>query len=51
MTSGLTFAILAYVAGNSKFSGYLSVPYVPGAGELAIFRGASLPYPMLERPR
>ena len=37
MTSGLTFAILAYVAGNSKFSGYLSVPYVPGAGELAIF--------------
>ena len=37
MTSGLTFAILAYVAGNSKFSGYLSVPYVAGAGELAIF--------------
>ena len=37
MTSGLTFAILAYVAGNIKFSGYLSVPYVPGAGELAIF--------------
>ena len=37
MTSGLTFAILAYVAGNSKFSGYLSVPYVEGAGELAIF--------------
>ena len=37
MTSGLTFAILAYIAGNSKFSGYLSVPYVPGAGELTIF--------------
>ncbi len=37
MTSALTFAILAYVAGNSKFSGYLSVPYVTGAGELAIF--------------
>jgi phospho-N-acetylmuramoyl-pentapeptide-transferase len=37
MTSGLTFAILAYIAGNTKFSGYLSVPYVPGAGELAVF--------------
>jgi phospho-N-acetylmuramoyl-pentapeptide-transferase len=37
MTSGLTFAILAYVAGNTKFSSYLSVPYVPGAGELAVF--------------
>ncbi len=37
MTSGLTFAILAYVAGNSKFSAYLSVPYVGGSGELAIF--------------
>jgi phospho-N-acetylmuramoyl-pentapeptide-transferase len=37
MTSGLTFAILAYIAGNTKFSSYLSVPYVPGSGELAIF--------------
>ena len=36
MTSGLTFAILAYVAGNSVLW-LLSVPYVPGAGELAIF--------------
>ena len=37
MTSALTFAILAYIAGNTKFSGYLSVPYVPGAGELTVF--------------
>ena len=37
MTSALTFAILAYIAGNTKFSGYLSVPYVPGAGKLTVF--------------
>ena len=37
MTSALTFSILAYIAGNTKFSGYLSVPYVPGAGELTVF--------------
>ncbi len=32
--------IFAYVAGNSVFSDYLSMPYIPGAGELAIFCGA-----------
>lgn len=32
--------IFAYVAGHSVFSEYLSVPYIPGAGELAIFCGA-----------
>jgi phospho-N-acetylmuramoyl-pentapeptide-transferase len=37
MTSALTFSILAYIAGNTKFSGYLSVPYVAGAGELTVF--------------
>jgi phospho-N-acetylmuramoyl-pentapeptide-transferase len=31
--------VFAYVAGNIKFSGYLGVPYVPGAGELTIFCG------------
>jgi phospho-N-acetylmuramoyl-pentapeptide-transferase len=30
-------AIFAYVAGNFVFSRYLGVPYVPGAGELAVF--------------
>ncbi len=30
-------AIFAYVAGNVVFAKYLSVPYIPGAGELAIF--------------
>lgn len=32
--------IFAYVAGHSVFSGYLAMPYIPGAGELAIFCGA-----------
>jgi phospho-N-acetylmuramoyl-pentapeptide-transferase len=32
--------IFAYVAGNSVFSEYLQLPFVPGAGELAIFCGA-----------
>jgi phospho-N-acetylmuramoyl-pentapeptide-transferase len=33
-------AIFAYVAGHLYFSKYLGVPYVPGAGELAIFCAA-----------
>jgi phospho-N-acetylmuramoyl-pentapeptide-transferase len=33
-------AIFAYVAGNAVFSRYLGVPFVPGAGELAIFCAA-----------
>jgi len=32
--------IFAYVAGNSVFSDYLAMPYIPGAGELSIFCGA-----------
>ena len=32
--------IFSYVAGNINFSEYLSVPYIPGAGELIIFCGA-----------
>ncbi|HXU94060.1 MAG TPA: phospho-N-acetylmuramoyl-pentapeptide-transferase [Gallionella sp.] len=30
-------AIFAYVAGHAVFSKYLGVPYIPGAGELAVF--------------
>lgn len=37
MTSAGTYAILAYIAGNTVFSGYLGVSHVPGAGELTIF--------------
>ena len=33
-------AIFAYVAGHAVFARYLGIPYVPGAGELAIFCGA-----------
>ncbi len=33
-------AIFAYVAGSSVFSKYLLLPYIPGAGELAVFLGA-----------
>jgi phospho-N-acetylmuramoyl-pentapeptide-transferase len=36
----LTFLIIVYVAGNVKFSDYLGIPYVAGAGDLAIFCGA-----------
>ena len=33
-------AIFAYVAGSAVFAKYLLMPYIPGAGELAIFLGA-----------
>ena len=33
-------AIFAYVAGHAVFSKYLGLPFVPGAGELAIFCAA-----------
>ena len=33
-------AVFAYVAGNTVFSRYLLMPYIPGAGELAVFLGA-----------
>ena len=31
-----TFAIIAYLAGRADFAGYLGIPHVPRAGELAI---------------
>jgi phospho-N-acetylmuramoyl-pentapeptide-transferase len=36
------FLILSYVAGNVIYSDHLYLPYVPGAGELAVFCGAIL---------
>jgi phospho-N-acetylmuramoyl-pentapeptide-transferase len=33
-------AVFAYVAGHAGFSKYLGVPYIQGAGELAVFCGA-----------
>jgi phospho-N-acetylmuramoyl-pentapeptide-transferase len=34
------FAIIAYLVGNIRFSDYLGVHHVPGAGELAVFAAA-----------
>ena len=42
MTSAGTLAVLTYIAGNTIFADYLAVPYVAGAGELAIFSVALL---------
>ncbi|MFL0357320.1 phospho-N-acetylmuramoyl-pentapeptide-transferase [Erythrobacter sp. GH1-10] len=35
-----TFAIIAYLVGRTDFTEYLGIPYVEGAGELAIFSAA-----------
>jgi phospho-N-acetylmuramoyl-pentapeptide-transferase len=40
MIAGGTFAVFAYTAGHAKIAEYLQIPYVPGAGELAVFCGA-----------
>ena len=34
------FGLIAYLVGNAIFSGYLGIPFVAGAGELAVFCGA-----------
>jgi len=33
----LAFSVLTYVSGNLRFSNYLLIPYIKGAGELTIF--------------
>ncbi len=40
ITTSLTFALLAYCAGNFLIAEYLQIPFVSGAGELAIFLGS-----------
>jgi phospho-N-acetylmuramoyl-pentapeptide-transferase len=40
MIAGATYVVFAYAAGNARFAEYLAIPYVPGAGELAVFCGA-----------
>lgn len=37
---GGALGIFAYIAGNVKFAAYLSVPYVPGVGEMTVFCGS-----------
>jgi len=36
----VAFMMIAYLAGNARFAGYLGIPHVPGAGDLAILCGA-----------
>jgi len=38
----LSYLIMAYAAGHAVFADYLLVPFIPGAGELAVFCGAML---------
>jgi phospho-N-acetylmuramoyl-pentapeptide-transferase len=38
--ASLTFLVIVYLTGNARFSDYLGIAYVPGAGELAIFCAA-----------
>jgi phospho-N-acetylmuramoyl-pentapeptide-transferase len=37
---GSALGVFAYVTGNSVFSKYLLIPYIPGAGELTVICGA-----------
>jgi phospho-N-acetylmuramoyl-pentapeptide-transferase len=37
---GAALGLIAYLVGNVEFSGYLQIPYIPDAGELAVFCGA-----------
>ena len=40
ISAGSAFTVLTYLAGHRTFSEYLSIPHIPGAGELAIVIGA-----------
>ena len=39
MVSG-GLGLIAYLVGNSEYSTYLQIPYIPGTGELSVFCGA-----------
>ena len=40
ITASLTYLIFAYVSGHARIAGYLQIPNVIGAGELAVFCAA-----------
>ena len=40
LIAAATYALLAYLTGNSKAAAYLQIAYIPGAGELTVFLGA-----------
>ncbi|HEY5644888.1 MAG TPA: phospho-N-acetylmuramoyl-pentapeptide-transferase [Pseudomonadales bacterium] len=37
---GAALGLIAYLVGHTEFSQYLQIPYIPDAGELAVFCGA-----------
>ncbi|RZO68717.1 MAG: phospho-N-acetylmuramoyl-pentapeptide-transferase [Parvularculaceae bacterium] len=42
MIAAGTYGVIAYLVGNAIYAQYLGVPFVPGAGELAVICGAIL---------
>jgi phospho-N-acetylmuramoyl-pentapeptide-transferase len=40
MIASLAFLLIVYLSGNAVFAGYLGIPHIKGAGELAIFAAA-----------
>jgi phospho-N-acetylmuramoyl-pentapeptide-transferase len=42
MIAALSFAVIAYLAGNAVMADYLQIHFVPGTGELAVLCGAVL---------
>src|SRR5690606_14036045 len=42
MVASLSFAFIAYLAGNAVFADYLQIHFTPGTGELAVMCGAIL---------
>ena len=42
MIAALAYTIVAYVTGNRVMAEYLLIPYIEGAGEIAVFTGAML---------
>jgi phospho-N-acetylmuramoyl-pentapeptide-transferase len=38
--TGATYAIFTYVSGHAEIAKYLQIPYIAGAGEVAVFCGA-----------
>jgi phospho-N-acetylmuramoyl-pentapeptide-transferase len=42
LITAFVFLVFTYVAGNVKIAGYLQIPYVSGAGELAVFCAAMI---------
>ena len=42
MIAAASFAAIAYLVGNSVYSGYLGIPYVPGSAEIVIVLGGLL---------